>query len=88
MVYLIPPGTPGFLIPIVAVTEAVIRVIHPATLAIQLAANIVAGHLLFTLLGTQNPSPPVINLVLMIVGLIILLVEGVVTYIQSYGLLF
>ena len=88
MVYLVPPGTPGFLIPIIEVIEAVIRVIRPATLAIQLAANIVAGNLLFTLLGTQNPSPPVINLVLMIAGLIILLIEGVVTCTQSYGLLF
>ena len=88
MAHLVPVGTPGFLIPIIVIIETVRRVIRPATLAIRLAANIVAGHLLFTLLGTQNPSPPVINLVLMIVGLIILLVEGVVTYIQSYGLLF
>jgi len=85
MAHLVPVGTPGFLIPIIVIIETVRRVIRPATLAIRLAANIVAGHLLLTLLGSQAPSLPVINLVLLIVGLIILLLlEVAVACIQSY----
>jgi len=85
MAHLVPVGTPGFLIPVIVIIETVRRVIRPATLAIRLAANIVAGHLLLTLLGSQAPSLPVINLVLLMVGLIILLLlEVAVACIQSY----
>jgi len=53
----VPVETPGFLTLIIAIIETVRRVIHPATLAARLAANIVASHLLPTLLGLQAPSP-------------------------------
>merc|ERR1712215_411713 len=53
--HLVPTGTPRFLIPIIVLIETVRRLIRPATLAIRLAANIVAGHLLLTLLGSQGP---------------------------------
>ena len=78
-----PVETPGFLTIIIAIIETVRRVIHPVTLAARLAANIVASHLLPTLLGLQTPLP-LINLVLLIVELIILLVlELLVAYVKS-----
>jgi len=46
----VPSGTPAFLMPIIVVIETVRNLIRPATLAIRLAANMVAGHLLLTLL--------------------------------------
>merc|ERR1712083_834291 len=55
LAHLVPTGTPAFLIPVIVVIERVRNVIRPATLAIRLAANIVAGHLLLTLLGSQGP---------------------------------
>ena len=51
-------GTPGFLILIIVIIETVRRVIHPVTLAARLAANLVASHLLPTLLGLQAPPAP------------------------------
>merc|ERR1712168_1564177 len=51
--HLVPKGTPGFLIPIIVIIETVSNIIRPLTLSIRLAANIVAGHLLLTLLGSQ-----------------------------------
>jgi F-type H+-transporting ATPase subunit a len=71
--------------PVIVIIETVSRIIRPATLAIRLAANIVAGHLLLTLLGSQAPSLSVVNLIILILGLIILLLlEVAVACIQSY----
>merc|ERR1712235_190865 len=51
--HLVPKGTPGFLIPVIVIIETVSNIIRPLTLSIRSAANIVAGHLLLTLLGSQ-----------------------------------
>merc|ERR550539_1842854 len=83
--HLVPRGTPVALMPVIVIIETVRNVIRPATLAIRLAANIVAGHFLLTLLGSQAPSLSVINLIILILGLIILLLlEVAVACIQSY----
>merc|ERR1712098_463700 len=84
LAHLVPTGTPRFLIPVIVIIERVRNVIRPATLAIRLAANIVAGHLLLTLLGSQGPllGLPLVGL---FVGLILLLLlEVAVACIQSY----
>jgi len=49
--HLVPVGTPGALIPVIVLIERVRTIIRPGTLAVRLAATIVAGHLLLTLLG-------------------------------------
>lgn len=78
-------GTPRFLIPIIVIIETIRNIIRPITLSIRLAANIVAGHLLLTLLGSQGPNLIIINLILLIVGIILLLLlEVAVACIQSY----
>lgn len=65
--------------------ETVRNVIRPGTLAIRLAANIIAGHLLLTLLGNQGPR---ITLTLMsgliITQILLLILESAVALIQSY----
>jgi F-type H+-transporting ATPase subunit a len=52
--HLVPLGTPGALMPIIVLIESIRSVIRPFTLAIRLAANMIAGHLLLTLLGGQG----------------------------------
>jgi len=81
----VPSGTPAFLMPIIVVIETVRNLIRPATLAIRLAANIVAGHLLLTLLGSQGSAISAFYLSFLLCGLILLLfLEMAVACIQSY----
>jgi F-type H+-transporting ATPase subunit a len=71
--------------PIIVIIETVRNIIRPITLSIRLAANIVAGHLLLTLLGSQGPRLRLINLIFLIIGLyLLLLLEVAVACIQSY----
>ena len=85
LAHLVPTGTPRFLMPLIVVIETVRNVIRPATLAIRLAANMVAGHLLLTLLGSQGPSLVGVGLAGLFIGLVLLLLlEVAVACIQSY----
>lgn len=85
LAHLVPLGTPSFLIPIIVIIETVRNVIRPITLSIRLAANMVAGHLLLTLLGSQGPSSSSLVLVILLVSLVLLLIlEVAVACIQSY----
>ena len=85
LAHLVPVGTPTFLIPIIVIIETISNIIRPITLSIRLAANMVAGHLLLTLLGSQGPNLIFINLFLLIIGIVLLLLlEVAVACIQSY----
>jgi len=85
LAHLVPTGTPNVLIPVIVIIETVRRIIRPGTLSIRLAANIVAGHLLLTLLGSQGPLLPLNLTVILIVGLVLLLcLELAVACIQAY----
>lgn len=80
-----PQGTPAILIPFIVCIETISNVIRPGTLAIRLAANIIAGHLLLTLLGNTGPSLSFIIVSLLLIGQIALLIlESAVAIIQSY----
>ena len=85
LAHLVPLGTPSFLIPIIVIIETVRNIIRPLTLSIRLAANIVAGHLLLTLLGSQGANVSIIIMIILIIRLILLLIlEVAVACIQSY----
>jgi len=85
LAHLVPLGTPSFLMPIIVIIETVRNIIRPITLSIRLAANIVAGHLLLTLLGSQGPNVSIIIIIILIIRLILLLIlEVAVACIQSY----
>jgi len=83
--HLVPRGTPVALIPIIVIIETVRNIIRPGTLSIRLAANIVAGHLLLTLLGSQGPSRRGLVYFGLMASLILLLcLELAVACIQAY----
>nr|YP_010714903.1 ATP synthase F0 subunit 6 [Neohydnus jiuzhaigouensis]WDE20717.1 ATP synthase F0 subunit 6 [Neohydnus jiuzhaigouensis] len=83
--HLVPQGTPPILMPFMVCIETISNVIRPGTLAIRLSANMIAGHLLMTLLGNTGPmlSLFLINF-LIIVQLLLLTLESAVAIIQSY----
>jgi len=85
LAHLVPQGTPPILIPFIVCIETIRNFIRPGTLAIRLAANIIAGHLLLTLLGNTGPSISIILInFLLITQILLLLLESAVAIIQSY----
>jgi len=83
--HLVPQGTPAPLIPFIVLIETIRNVIRPGTLAVRLAANMIAGHLLLTLLGRTGPSLSISLVILLLTAQILLLtLEAAVAVIQSY----
>ena len=85
LAHLVPTGTPGPLMPLIVLIETISNVIRPGTLAIRLAANMLAGHLILTLLSGTGPSLSysLVSL-LLITQILLLILESAVAVIQSY----
>nr|QEG58684.1 ATP synthase F0 subunit 6 [Oberea yaoshana] len=83
--HLVPQGTPPILMPFMVCIETISNIIRPGTLAVRLSANMIAGHLLMTLLGNTGPiiSIYMIN-VLILIQILLLILESAVSIIQSY----
>nr|YP_010894811.1 ATP synthase F0 subunit 6 [Amiota dentata]WJW73324.1 ATP synthase F0 subunit 6 [Amiota dentata] len=83
--HLVPQGTPAILMPFMVCIETISNIIRPGTLAVRLTANMIAGHLLLTLLGNTGPSLSYILItLLLIVQIALLILESAVAMIQSY----
>nr|WDE20743.1 ATP synthase F0 subunit 6 [Callimerus inbasalis] len=83
--HLVPQGTPPVLMPFMVCIETISNMIRPGTLAIRLSANMIAGHLLMTLLGNTGPMLSLLMLnFLIITQLLLLILESAVAIIQSY----
>nr|AYQ18997.1 ATP synthase F0 subunit 6 [Ptilodactylidae sp. 3 ACP-2013] len=83
--HLVPQGTPPILMPFMVCIETISNVIRPGTLAIRLAANMIAGHLLLTLLGNTGSSMSMLMInILIITQILLLILESAVAIIQSY----
>lgn len=84
-IHLTPKGTPPILLPFIVIIESISLLIRPVTLSIRLTANIVAGHLLLSLLGSsgQNLFRILIPLLIFIEVLLFIL-EISVSVIQAY----
>lgn len=83
--HLVPQRTPGPLIPFIVLIESIRNIIRPITLSVRLIANIVAGHLLITLLGNQTAlASNFILIILILTQILLLTLESAVSIIQSY----
>jgi F-type H+-transporting ATPase subunit a len=81
----VPQGTPPSLISFIVLIERVRRIIRPFTLAVRLAANIIAGHLLLTLLGGSARIFRFSRRIIVVNSQVLLVVlEVAVAAIQSY----
>nr|AKR07176.1 ATP synthase F0 subunit 6 [Nigidionus parryi] len=85
LAHLVPQGTPPILMPFMVCIETISNIIRPGTLAVRLAANMIAGHLLMTLLGNTGSSLTLYLMsILIITQLLLLILESAVAIIQSY----
>nr|QIV24826.1 ATP synthase F0 subunit 6 [Archetypus frenchi] len=85
LAHLVPQGTPPALMPFMVCIETISNIIRPGTLAVRLSANMIAGHLLMTLLGNTGPSLTLVMLnILVITQILLLVLESAVAIIQSY----
>nr|QHB74169.1 ATP synthase F0 subunit 6 [Bolanusoides shaanxiensis] len=80
--HLVPTGTPSVLMPFMVIIETISNMIRPGSLAVRLTANMIAGHLLMSLLG--NNSSTMMLSSLMIIFMMLMMFELAVAMIQSY----
>nr|YP_010968397.1 ATP synthase F0 subunit 6 [Capila pennicillatum]WNO18739.1 ATP synthase F0 subunit 6 [Capila pennicillatum] len=84
-IHMIPQGTPSILMPFMVLIETISNVIRPGTLAVRLMANMVAGHLLLTLLSSTGISMSNYFIIFLIfLQILLLILESAVAIIQSY----
>src|SRR5436190_5490355 len=84
--HLTPQGTPTILMPFIVIIESISLLIRPITLAVRLTANIIAGHLLLSLLGSSglNINNLLLLLIIIFSQLLLLILEISVSIIQAY----
>nr|YP_009307195.1 ATP synthase F0 subunit 6 [Aphis craccivora]AOR53736.1 ATP synthase F0 subunit 6 [Aphis craccivora]AOR53749.1 ATP synthase F0 subunit 6 [Aphis craccivora]UNP24628.1 ATP synthase F0 subunit 6 [Aphis craccivora] len=77
--HLIPLNTPIYLAPLMTIIETMSIIIRPMSLSIRLTANLIAGHLLMTLLNYNS-----LMIIIMLIQMFMMIFELCVALIQSY----
>lgn len=81
--HLTPQGTPNILIPFIVIIESIRLLIRPLTLSVRLTANIITGHLLFSLLGKISHTFLSI-LIILSLQILLFILEITVSLLQAY----
>nr|QDI93379.1 ATP synthase F0 subunit 6 [Quernocoris caliginosus] len=83
--HMIPSGTPPILMPFMVMIETISNLIRPGSLAVRLTANMIAGHLLMSLLGNNMmEATPMIMPLILVVQATLMMFETAVSVIQAY----
>nr|CAQ52884.1 F-ATPase subunit 6 [Paracletus cimiciformis] len=77
--HLIPLNTPIYLAPFMTIIETMSILIRPMSLSIRLTANLIAGHLMMTLLNSNS-----MMFIIIMIQMFMMLFELCVAFIQSY----
>nr|UPL65911.1 ATPase subunit 6 [Pilophorus typicus] len=82
--HMIPNGTPPALMPFMVLIETISNLIRPGSLAVRLTANMIAGHLLMSLLGNNTDNNIMIMPLILMIQIILMMFETAVAMIQAY----
>nr|ATD12220.1 ATP synthase F0 subunit 6 [Dryadomorpha sp. EMHAU-2015-Zz060407] len=82
--HLVPVGTPAPLMPFMVLIESISNMIRPGSLAVRLSANMIAGHLLMSLLGNNLSNNFLLMMCMMWLFMGLMMFELAVAFIQSY----
>nr|QVY57861.1 ATP synthase F0 subunit 6 [Trissolcus japonicus] len=81
----VPQGTPNVLMPFMVMIEFISNIIRPGTLSIRLTANMIAGHLLLTLISNNGNNLMFIFMMILVISqTLLMMLELSVAMIQSY----
>ena len=78
LTHITPRGTPTLIIPLIIIIEFIRTIIRPVTLSVRLYANIIAGHLLISVMSNC------LNLSTLLTQIPLLTLELIVSLIQAY----
>nr|YP_007026821.1 ATP synthase F0 subunit 6 [Metacrangonyx dominicanus]CCI69359.1 ATP synthase F0 subunit 6 [Metacrangonyx dominicanus] len=85
LIHLIPQGTSSFLMPFMVLVETISNIIRPITLSIRLCANMIAGHLLISLLSIALINATLSMFTLLLLSeMALMMLEIAVAFIQAY----
>nr|YP_010736677.1 ATP synthase F0 subunit 6 [Urochelellus acutihumeralis]WEM32430.1 ATP synthase F0 subunit 6 [Urochelellus acutihumeralis] len=85
LAHMVPLGTPTLLTPFMVMIETISNIIRPSSLAVRLTANMIAGHLLMSLLGNNSTSSSTLALtIIMMIQVMLMMFEMAVSLIQAY----
>lgn len=84
LTHLVPIGTPNLLLPIIVLIELTRIIIRPITLSVRLTANMIAGHLLISLLGEARAHSAISASYSYVIFILLLILESAVAIIQAY----
>nr|AZZ89066.1 ATP synthase F0 subunit 6 [Plectoderini sp. SX-2018] len=80
--HLLPTGTPYPIMPMMIMIETTGNIIRPISLSVRLTANMIAGHLLMTLLGNMNDLNS--TFLTFPIKMILISFESAISIIQAY----
>nr|WQB38560.1 ATP synthase F0 subunit 6 [Acanalonia sp.] len=80
--HLLPSGTPTPIMPMMIIIETLGNMIRPISLSVRLMANMMAGHLLMTLLGNNNSLS--LEMMILPTQIMLTMFESAISVIQAY----
>nr|AXS67637.1 ATP synthase F0 subunit 6 [Cicadellidae gen. sp. 1 JCX-2018] len=81
--HMVPMGTPKILMPLMIIIESISNIMRPGSLSVRLTANMIAGHLIMSLLGNSVSNFKTM-LMIIIIMMMLMMFELAVSMIQSY----